>query len=624
MKKFALVCLVLLSVGGFVNGACPSADVTGDCRVDLADLAEIASGWQADYGPADLAELASQWLDNGAFVTTWDTSLGEGTTVTLALAGEVDATIDWGDGTVESVTTPGPHVHDYGIDGVYTVSVTGSVTAYHGKKNGSGYPYDDEAKLVRVNNWGDLGFTSLYYAFYKCINLIRVPETTEGLESVTNIAYMFNNAESFNYDIGMWDTSNVTDMRGMFYAAISFNQDISGWNTSNVTDMAEMFVRVYSFNQDISGWDTSKVTNMRMMLYNVESFNRDISGWDTSSVTNMSNMFRGAGLFDQDISGWDTSSVTDMSFMFYSAYSFNQNISGWDTSEVTYMYEMFSGAEQFNCDISGWDTTNVINMNFMFKNATSFNQDLSGWCVSQIPLEPDDFDTGADSWTLPRPIWGTCRFSPFVTTWDTNLGEGTTVTLALAGEVDAEIDWGDGTVETVTTPGPHIHDYGVNGVYTVSVKGSATAYHSYYNGGDGTERLKLASIDKWGNLGFTSMNHAFNRCKNLIRVPATTKGLEAVTDMSGMFYGADLFNHDIGSWDTSNVTNMSRMFEGAESFNQDIGDWDTSNVTDMSWMFVDADSFNQDIGRWNTSSVTNMSYMFWSADPFNQDIGKWD
>jgi surface protein len=43
--------------------------------------------------------------------------------------------------------------------------------------------------------------------------------------------------------------------------------------------------------------------------------------------------------------------------------------------------------------------------------------------------------------------------------------------------------------------------------------------------------------------------------------------------------------------------------------NQDIGDWDVGKVTDMSGMFIGADAFNQDIGRWNVSNVTNMYQM---------------
>ena len=238
MRNVILVLTVLLFSASFCLAACPSADLTDDCFVNFEDFAMMAEWWLEDCNssnnfcegadfdlssqvdPNDLAILAADWLvENYAFVTTWDTSLGDDTKVTLALAGTVDATIDWGDDTVETVTTPGPHVHDYGTDGIYTVSVTGSVTAYNSSDNGGG----GEAKLISVDNWGQLGFTSMHLAFYECSNLVSVPGTSDGIEDVTDMSWMFCVASSFNRDIGGWDTSRVTDMNFMFCVASSFN-----------------------------------------------------------------------------------------------------------------------------------------------------------------------------------------------------------------------------------------------------------------------------------------------------------------------------------------------------------------------------------------------------------------
>jgi len=584
-RVLAVGLFVAVSLLGVSFAECPSADLSGDCRVDLEDFAIMASQWLDDgreevpnvvgmtLSSAEAAitgagltvgtvteeyndtvpggDVISQnpvagvlLLPGGAvnlvvslgppspFVTTWNTSKGTGTTVTLALAGEVDATINWGDDTpVETVTTPGPHVHTYDNAGIYTVSVTGSAGAYNSYNNGGGV--SERAKLISVNDWGQLGFTSMYRAFDNCSNLVSVPGTSDGIEAVTDMGGMFGFASSFNQNIGGWDTSGVTDMGYMFYDASAFNGNIGGWDTSSVTNMSGMFCYASAFNQNIGGWDTSSVTNMFEMFYGASSFNQDIGGWDTSSVTNMNSMFCYASAFNQPSGGWDTSSVTDIGYMFCGASAFNGDIGGWDTSSVTNMGYMFYDASAFNGDIGGWDTSSVTDMSYMFFYASVFNQNIGGWNTSSVT-------------DMRRMFCGASAFNANISSWDTS-----SVT---------NMSWMFYSVE----------------------------FASSFN----------QDIGGWDT--------------------------SSVTDMRGMFYFADLFNANIGSWDTSNVTDMGYMFYNASAFNQDIGNWNTSSVTDMYYMFLNADSFNQDIGNWNTSSVTNMNAMFYSANLFNGDISGWD
>jgi len=157
---------------------------------------------------------------------------------------------------------------------------------------------------------------------------------------------------------------------------------------------------------------TSSVTSMNRMFQNATSFNADIGSWDVSSVTTMQDMFYGAEAFNADIGSWDVSSVTSMIEMFSNATSFNADIGSWDVSSVTDMTAMFAcfacGSYSFNQDIGAWNVSSVTDMEDMFLEAQAFNQDIGSWCVTLIPTLPSAFDTGATSWVLPRPVWGTC------------------------------------------------------------------------------------------------------------------------------------------------------------------------------------------------------------------------
>ena len=72
----------------------------------------------------------------------------------------------------------------------------------------------------------------------------------------------------------------------------------------------------------------------------------------------------------------------------------------------------------------------------------------------------------------------------------------------------------------------------------------------------------------------------------------------------------DLKDKQIGDWDVHAVTDMSGLFAGREIFNEPLNDWNVSNVTNMSHMFANCKYFNQPLNRWDVSRVTNIEGMF--------------
>ena len=370
----------------------------------------------------DTAMLAPMGIDSVA-------AEDDGIVFELGLFGDVQVHIDWGDGKSDDVVVAGPFPHTYAASGKYTITVSGSLTGLG--QNASDYdnPVRGAEYLTAVRSFGDLGITSLSFAFDNAINLLEVPATLPS--TVTNLFGLFAGASSFNGDVSGWDTNNVKNMSSMFSGASAFNGDVSAWDTGNVTDMRSMFESASSFNCDLGDWDTSNVTDMGNMFFVARAFNGDVSGWDTGVVTDMSWMFAYASAFDSDISGWNTSNVTNMSWMFGLASVFNQNLNSWNTSKVTNMSSMFHRASAFNQNLNSWDTSNVTDMNNMFGMSTSFNGVVSGWDTGNVTdmsgmFSSSPFNQSLSSWDTSNVVNMASMFSNAsvfngdISSWDTS------------------------------------------------------------------------------------------------------------------------------------------------------------------------------------------------------------
>lgn len=279
-------------------------------------------------------------------------------------------------------------------------------------------PYGTMAFSGDLSSWDVGNVTDMSGMFRGCPNF-NSDISSWVLSSLVNMPQMFQRATQFDQPIGSWNLPNVRSLDSVFSGRfdpgevdpllMAFSHDVSGWNISSTcTNMLETFAGCSSFNSDMSTWNTENVTTMFQMFSWCLSFNGSLATWNTSKVTATAGMFLNNVIFNQPLDHFDMSSVSDTRRMFVGCWAFDQDISGWDVSAVTTMTQMFFGSSIFNQDIGNWSTSLVTDMGMMFYDAFTFNQDLSGWCVSLIPTEPVDFDTGANAWTDPRPVWGTC------------------------------------------------------------------------------------------------------------------------------------------------------------------------------------------------------------------------
>lgn len=243
--------------------------------------------------------------------------------------------------------------------------------------------------------------------------------------------------------------------------------------------------------------------------------------------------------------------------------------------------------------------------------------------------------------------------SAFTLQFNTGLNGSQTVYLLPSGTVNIAIDWGDldanneGSCATTVTGEGIVHcTYNNPGVYTVKITGTMTEYGTTAPTSN-YDTENLAAITSWGNVGITSLSHAFKGSPYLTSLPATLPvglnnvqyllegansftgdisgwGLEKFADWSYLFSGNAGSLPDVTNLDTSNVTSLKGTFYKATNFNQAIGSWDVSKVTDFSWLFYLTQQFNQPLNDWDMSSATTLMSMFSFAKAYNQPVDKWN
>ncbi len=460
--------------------------------------------------------------------------------------------IDWeNDGTFDQTTSGGQisAAHDYGASGNYTIRIRGQFNTLSFEGGG------DIRKLISLDQWGSNVWTSTKKLFFLAQNLEIAATDIPDFSLVTNMSAMFYGASLANPDTSNWNTTSVITMAEMFRLAVSANPDVDGWATSSVNDMSSMFEQASLANPNVSNWNTALLSNANSMFMLAAAATPDISNWNVSSLSDAGNMFFGVTLPD---------TLYDSILINWSAQSLQNGVS-------------FSAGNSSYCSVQAAAARAAIILNF-------------SWAIS----DAGQVCTTADA---------------FITSWNTGLS-GTSglnqITVPMLGG-PYEVDWdNDGIYDQSGITGPITHTFGPVGLHTIRIRGSFNTIR--FNNAD--DKLKILSVDQWGNHVWTSMELAFYGAANLL-VPATdTPDLSGATTLRRMFSGAGQANPDVSNWDTSTITNVASMFRDATLANPDVSNWNTAMISGAASMFRNASSFNRDLSNWNIGVLGNAALMF--------------
>ena len=509
------------------------------------------------------------------FITTWNVSAGDVITIPTS-GGGYNYTVDWGDGNEISNYT-GDATHTMGASPNGIIKISGDFPRIF--FNNSGTVKD---KLLTIEQWGSIEWTSFFKSFQGCTNLTAinatdVPDlTTKNVKFLSN-AFQFTDLTTVNDAINNWDVSGVENFNAMFGVS-NFNGKIGGWIVSSGDRFDWMFSGCPNFNQDISGWDVSNATWITGMFNAATAFDQDLGSWDIRGVveaSKLNNFLQGAKLssenYDKLLIGWSNRGglLTELPFTF-------------KAGDSNYCSDEAESARQNIKDTYGW----------VFQDA--------GKSCPKIEI-------------------------PFITKWDIKAND--VITIPSTGARNYTIDWGDGTIETGQT-GNASHTYSGTynpGVLTeIKISGQIPTIILGNSAAAGED--KLISIEQWGTMAWTTMSNSFENCVSLKYINAIdVPDLSLATDISKAFKLTDLsgVTNEFNNWDVSSIEKFNSVFTES-SFNGEIGNWDVSSATHFEWMFASNVNFNQNIENWNTSNCVSMVGMFNNANAFDQNLGKWD
>jgi hypothetical protein len=299
-------------------------------------------------------------IANNSFITTWETTTASESITVPHTGTGYSFDIDWGDGTVETSLTEAdaPFSHTYAVAGTQTVTISGTFPRIYFNNGG------DKTKIRTVENWGDVGATSMVLAFFGCSNLTTLAAGLWDASSYQS-AFQSSGVTAIPANFCASNASGTTCFQ-MFYGCSSITT--VGANAFSGLTACTNFSRLFYLCSGLTTTPSNIFTGCVGMTDIGEGFT--LTGMtsvpnsllaDQASLSLVDNLFNQAAVTTIGTNVFHASApLSTFSQMFYNCGTINaSDIGDWPISSVTNMTGMFFGCTinttDYNAMLVGWE-----------------------------------------------------------------------------------------------------------------------------------------------------------------------------------------------------------------------------------------------------------------------------
>lgn len=176
-----------------------------------------------------------------------------------------------------------------------------------------------------------------------------------------------------------------------------------------------------------------------------------------------------------------------------------------------------------------------------------------------------------------------------------------------------KVYWGDGTNSHITSyaQAETLHNYPNSNERTISIAGYCPGF-TFNNSGD---KLKIISVDKWANLGFTNMTGAFYGCSNMILFNGGDADFSKIGTFVNFFQDCTSLETVISTnWNTSGISTFYRFMYNCHALKTiDVSNWNVSSCSNFDQSFRSCRELTElNLSNWNVAN--SLSFNFFAQD----------